>query len=389
MAKKSDTPEVDPKAEQRARLEGVMSVVNKKCGAGSIRRAVEIAPIHRIPCGIPELDWALGVYDGVAGFPRGRLTIVAGEESSGKSTICWKVVSQAQAWEEPGVLLDAEGNFEPAWPSQNGIDVTQLIYQAPEFAEQALDVMDEMLRAMENGVLVIDSIAALTPTAEIEESTSDWQQGLGARLVNKGMRKMQSAMNSTSRTLGGCATVLAIQQFRTKLDKQRGPSDDMPYGKGQRYAASIIIKLWAGKVVWWHPARGKTTEWSKDLADVGTQIGKVLHFQILKNKTAAPHRTGEFEIYNVSFAAPDGSWVCEPSQVNVEEQVLRAAVRAGLVKKAGSWLSQETSGGRSGWKAQGEAQAVTLFQKMPDVVTSLIEGVTLFEQTRAGAAPKS
>jgi recombination protein RecA len=365
-------------------LEDAVAKIQKKFGKGTIRKGSEIAPVDRVPSGVFALDCALGSYEGVPGFPRGRITILAGEESSAKTLVALKVIAEFQRLGEPTVLVDAEGSWDPIWGRKIGIDPDALLIQSAECAEQAIDIMDELIRAMPGGCIVVDSMAALTPSTEIEDSSFGWQQGLAARIFNKGFRKFQAALNSATKDGSPGPTIICIQQFRTKFDRMRGGIRVMPGGAGQKFAASCIVSMWAGKPVYFVPGKGPQTKVTQDEKAECQVIGNTFHFEVTKNKTAIPKRRGSFELYNAPFSDDATDTVVSPGSTNHVEQVLRAGIRYGFATRAGVWYSMGDT--RLG---QGERKAVRFLMANPKMMVSLRDLVVDYEAEMVGTSMDS
>ena len=341
MAKQKKTSKTDPDVPAISTIQAVIAKINKHYGAGTIRNGSEYPPISRIPTGIPWLDFALGSdLNGVFGIPRGRITLFSGDESSCKTLIALLAIAHEQTVhpESPVFFSDVEGAFDSAWARKLGVrpDAPNFYLNQPDTAEQGLDIMDEIIRSMDGGVYVLDSVAMLTPTAEVEESTESWQRGLGARLVNKGLRKMQSALNKAAKT-GRAPACILINQERTGFNAHGGAYNVRPYGKGQDFAASVIVEMRHGKEVRWHPELGRLIGWKKDQEKWGEPIGRRGKFYVSKNKTAPPLRRGEYELYTAHGGPALPSIV--PGCCNEHEQVFDLALSKGILQLSGSWYS--------------------------------------------------
>ena len=243
--------------------------------------------VARFSSGVIDLDCALG-----GGWPFNRVSIIAGEESSGKTLAALKACAAVENYDHrtkqhrdlvdpkefvagTALFVDLEGSFDMVWAKQNGFNADRHVVTRPEYAEQAVDIVTRAIHENVFDLIVIDSVAAMTPTKEIEESTEDWQMGLAARIVNKAMRRWNSSLNrmSTSSACGGPA-VICLNQFRIDLGKQFGDPRTMPGGKGQRFCASIIIYT-----------KGTKVEVSEEEDEAFVVLGGVTQ----KNKTYVPH----------------------------------------------------------------------------------------------------
>lgn len=360
----------------RETLETVLNSINKHYGSGTILRASQssILEVTRIPFGIFSLDSALG---GVGGLPRGRITVIKGEFSTGKTALCLKAAAQFQhhcrlcgtpialpliggKWEPIGckcdknipmrvVLLDAERSLDVGWAAKWGINTDDLYVIQTEYAEQGIDVADRCIRSQECDLLLVDSIAALTPGIEVEQSAEQWQMGVAARLMNKACRKWTSGMNSGGLLAKTQCTLLLVNQFRINLGGY-GSSTTSPGGKGIDFFQSVEIRL-------------KRANWIEE-ASTKRKVAVEAEFLVKKNKTAPPMRSGMYTLYFVNqerrgYAIGD---------TDTDMQILRAAVFWGLVKKGGAWF---TLPGKKQKPIQGEKKAAAALRKDPKLLREL------------------
>lgn len=324
-------------------LKNALAAIRKQYGAKSLVMGDEMPRLERVPTGIFILDVAMGIADGVPGIAKGRTTMLVGDESSAKSYTLLRILSAFQRLGEPTALVESEHTFDPRWSSIVGVNVAELLVQPSESAQESLDVASQVIRNVESGVVGIDSMAALAPAEEVEASTFEWQQGLAARLFNKGFRLFQSGQNASSKLgaegmTAGC-TLIVVQQYRTNIGGRRGPTRTIPGGAGQKFAASVQVSMWSGATVYWCPDNGVTDKLSTKSykGDLGVPLGVTFHFQVTKNKTAAPYRSGQFVVFTTDFTAPDGTWSVKPGTTNDAEQLIRLAVITGVVERRGSW----------------------------------------------------
>ena len=224
-----------------------------------------------IPTGAPTLDNILGI----GGFPRGRIVEIYGPESSGKSTIALTVVNEAQKMGLKCAYIDAEHALDPIYMQALGVDLDKLIFSQPDYGEQALEIVDRLVRSGEVGVVVIDSVASLIPKAELEGEMESSQMGLQARLMAKAMRKLVSAASETKTLL------LFINQLRSKIGIMFGNPETTPGGMALKYAASVRVDL-------------RKKEDIKDKS--GEAIGIKVKAKVIKNKMAPPLKITEFDI---------------------------------------------------------------------------------------------
>ena len=254
-------------------LDVVIAQLERQFGVGTVfplgKANVEKWP--SIPTGAPTLDKILGI----GGLPRGRIVEIYGPESSGKSTIALTVITEAQKMGLKCAYIDAEHALDPIYMQALGVDLDELIFSQPDYGEQALEIVDRLVRTGEVGVIVIDSVASLIPKAELEGEMESAQMGLQARLMAKAMRKLVSAASETKTLL------LFINQLRSKIGIMFGNPETTPGGMALKYAASVRIDL-------------RKKEDLKDKA--GDAIGIKVKAKIIKNKMAPPLKITEFDI---------------------------------------------------------------------------------------------
>lgn len=335
-------------------LQQLKNAINKKYGEGTITRASEAVSMKlvRIPTGSLTLDCEIG-----GGYPRGRLTVIAGPESSGKSFLAYKAVAEAQRMypDQECWWIDQEGCFENEWASNFGIDLDRLNVVRPATAEQALDITTVLLDREDVPMVVYDSIAASAPSAEVEGSIEDFTMGLMARQNNKFFRKAQSAFNRGSLTEQNLKpALLMINQLRDTMDKYK--PETMPGGRGQNFTASIIL---------WIRVGDRFIEKKPD----GTEryVGHQIKFKTEKNKTFSPKRTGVFDIYveesNNGFKA---------GQIDRLKEIITYAVRWDIIKKSGAWF---TILDNEEWKFQGGAKVLDFLRENPEVAEEVANKV--------------
>jgi recombination protein RecA len=281
-----------------------LSQIEKQFGKGSIMRMGETAhmAIEAIPTGALSLDLALGI----GGLPRGRIVEVYGPESSGKSTLAMHVVAEAQRNGGICAYIDAEHAMDPIYAKAIGVNVDDLLISQPDTGEQALEISDMLIRSGALDVLVIDSVAALTPRAELDGEMGDTHVGLQARLMSQALRKLTGTL-SKSRTIA-----LFINQLREKVGVIYGSPEITPGGRALKFYASIRIDI-------------RRIEQIKDGADI---VGNRTRAKVVKNKCGAPFKQAEFDIMYGTGISREGS-------------LLDVAVDLGFVKKAGAWFTYE------------------------------------------------
>lgn len=285
-------------------LELALTQIEKQFGKGSIMKmdgSVK-TDIDVIPTGSLSLDLALGV----GGLPRGRVIEIYGPESSGKTTLTLSVISQVQKLGGTAAFIDAEHAFDSVYAKKVGVNLDELLISQPDTGEQALEIAETLVRSNAVDLVVVDSVAALTPRAEIEGEMGDSHMGLQARLMSQALRKLTAAINKSK------TCVVFINQIRMKIGVMFGSPETTTGGRALKFYASVRIDL-------------RRTESLKQGEEV---IGNHVKAKIVKNKVAPPFREAEFDIYfdeGISYAA----------------DVLDLGVKYEVVQKSGAWLAYE------------------------------------------------
>jgi recombination protein RecA len=310
-------------------LQIALAQIEKQCGKGSVMRLGEEgrAPVEVIPTGSIALDVALGI----GGLPRGRIVEVYGPESSGKTTIALHAVANAQRAGGIAAFIDAEHALDPDYAKALGVDTDALLVSQPDTGEQALEITDMLIRSGALDVVVIDSVAALVPRAEIEGEMGDSHVGLQARLMSQALRKITGAL-STSGT-----TAIFINQLREKVGVFFGSPETTTGGKALKFYASVRLDI-------------RRIETLKDGSDA---VGNRTRVKVVKNKCAPPFKQAEFDILYGHGISREGS-------------LIDLGVEQGVVRKSGAWYTYE--GDQLG---QGKENARKFLVDNPDIAAEI------------------
>ncbi len=314
-------------------LEMALSQIDKQFGKGSIMRMGDKGSlaIEAVSTGALALDLALGI----GGLPRGRVTEIYGPESSGKSTLAMHVVAEAQRNGGTCAYIDAEHAMDPIYAKAIGVDIDQLLISQPDTGEQALEIADMLVRSGAIDVVVIDSVAALTPRAEIEGEMGDTHVGLQARLMSQALRKLTGNLSKTQ------TIAIFINQLREKIGVMFGSPETTPGGRALKFYSSVRLDI-------------RRIESLKDGAEV---VGNRTRVKVVKNKVSPPFKQAEFDIMYGKGISREGS-------------VLDMSVDLGIVKKSGAWFTYE--GEQLG---QGRENAKTFLVDNPEVMVEISEKV--------------
>ena len=315
--------------ERQQALDTAMSQIERQFGKGSIMRlgAGAHQKIEHISTGALALDLALGI----GGVPRGRIVEVYGPESSGKTTLALHIVAEAQRNGGIAAFVDAEHALDPVYAKAVGVDIDELLISQPDTGEQALEITDMLIRSGALDVVVIDSVAALVPRAEIEGEMGDTHVGLQARLMSQALRKLTASINRSK------TTAIFINQLREKIGVMFGSPEVTPGGRALKFYSSVRLDI----------RRIESIKAGKD------QIGNRVRVKVAKNKLAPPFRMAEFDI----MFGQGISW---------EGSLLDVAVSAGIVRKSGAWYTFETD-----QLGQGREKAKRFLRENPGLAMQL------------------
>ena len=329
-------------SEKEKALDLAIGQIEKQFGKGSLMRLGDLPrgmAVESIPTGSISLDMALGV----GGIPRGRVTEIFGPESSGKSTLSFHIIAQAQSQGGIAAYIDVEHTFDPSYAAHCGVKVEDLFISQPDTAEQALEITETLVRSGAVDVIIVDTVAALVPRAEIEGDMGDAQVGLQARLMSQALRKLTAAISKSH------AATIFINQLREKVGVFFGSPEVTPGGRALKFYSSVRIDL--RRI---------------DSIKVGSEVvGNRVRAKVVKNKVAPPFRTAEFDIM---FA----------HGISKEGDLIDLGVARGIVKKTGAFFSFDET--RLG---QGRENAKDYLRQHQEIA------LEIERQIRAGSTPPS
>src|SRR6187397_3385307 len=320
-------------ADREKALDTALAQIDRQFGKGSVMRlgSDERAPVAVIPTGSIALDVALGI----GGLPRGRIVEIYGPESSGKTTLTLHAIANAQRAGGIAAFIDAEHALDPEYAKKLGVDIDSLLVSQPDTGEQALEIADMLVRSGSIDLIVIDSVAALVPRAEIEGEMGDSHVGLQARLMSQALRKMTGALNNAG------TTAIFINQLREKIGVFFGSPETTAGGKALKFYASVRLDV-------------RRIETLKDGTD---PVGNRTRVKVVKNKVAPPFKQAEFDIiYGLGISREGG--------------LIDMGVEQGFVRKAGAWYTMD--GDQLG---QGKENARAFLKDNPDLADELEKNI--------------
>ncbi|MBD5251490.1 MAG: recombinase RecA [Bacteroides sp.] len=332
LAKDKDK-DIDPAKAKLNALAQAMGNIEKSFGRGAIMKLgdEQIIDVDVIPTGSIGLNYALGV----GGFPRGRIIEIYGPESSGKTTLAIHAIAEAQKAGGIAAIIDAEHAFDRFYAEKLGVDVNNLLISQPDNGEQALEIAEQLIRSSAIDILVVDSVAALTPKSEIDGDMGDKNVGVQARLMSQAMRKLTGTISRTN------TCCIFINQLREKIGVMFGPSETTTGGNALKFYASVRVDI--------RP--------STPIKDGDEILGRLTKVKVVKNKVAPPFRRAEFDIMFGEGISRSG-------------EILDLGVELEIIKKSGSWFSYNDSK-----LAQGRDLAKRVIADNPELAAELEEKI--------------
>jgi recombination protein RecA len=333
MADRNSTAVSAATSEREKSIEQALAQIERRFGKGAIMKLGEAAKVHVeiIATGSIALDLALGV----GGVPRGRITEIYGPESSGKTTLCQHIIANAQRAGGYAAFVDAEHALDPTYAARCGVDTNNLLISQPDTGEQALEIVDALVRSNAIDVVVIDSVAALAPRAEIEGEMGDSHVGLQARLMSQAMRKLTAAISNSN------TAVIFTNQLREKVGVMFGNPETTAGGKALKFYASVRLDI----------RRIDSIKQGQDVTGSRTRV------RVVKNKVAPPFKVAEFDIMYSEGISREGG-------------LIDLGLEMGLVKKSGAWFTVGDI--RLG---QGRENAKEFLRQNTDVAAALDEQI--------------
>lgn len=329
-----ETKEAQNLEAKKKALESAILQIEKKYGKGSLMTLSSegIKSVEVIPTGSLTLDIATGI----GGIPKGRVVEIYGPESSGKTTLTLHIIAQAQKSGGKAVFIDAEHAFDPKYAKAIGVNLDELIISQPDYGEQAIEIAETLVRSNAVDVIVIDSVAALVPKAEIEGDIEDSNVGLHARLMSKAMRVLKGAVNKSN------VALILINQIREKVGVMFGNPETTTGGRAIKFFADMRMEVR-----------------KQDIRDSGERVGSRVKVKIVKNKLAPPFKEAEFDVIYGEGISKEG-------------EILDLGEELGFIKKSGAWYSYKSDEGEEIKLGQGREKAREYLKQNPEF-TKLLE----------------
>ena len=316
-------------SEKKKALESALGQIEKQFGKGSVMKLGDFSAmnVEAIPTGALSLDVALGI----GGIPKGRIVEIFGPESSGKTTLALHMIAECQKTGGEAAFIDAEHALDPVYAKHLGVDIDNLIVSQPDTGEQALEIAEALVRSGAIDIIVVDSVAALVPKAEIDGDMGDSHVGLQARLMSQALRKLAGVLNKSN------TAIIFINQLREKVGIMFGNPETTPGGRALKFYASVRLDI-------------RKTE---NLKQDGEVFGNRVRVKVVKNKVAPPFREAEFDIIYGKGISKSGN-------------ILDLGVNLDIVEKSGSWFSY--NGARIG---QGREKAKKYLEENPEIMAEV------------------
>lgn len=342
-AKKASKENIDPASARRDALAAALGKIEKDFGRGAVMRLGDeaIEDVEVIPTGSVGLDYALGV----GGYPRGRIIEIYGPESSGKTTLAIHAIAEVQKKGGIAAIIDAEHAFDRFYAQALGVDIDNLLMAQPDNGEQALEIAEQLIRSSAIDLIVVDSVAALTPKNEIEGDMGDRNVGLQARLMSQAMRKLTGIISRTN------TCCIFINQLREKIGVMFGPAETTTGGNALKFYASVRLDI-----------RSRAS-----IKEGDEVLGRHALVKVVKNKVAPPFRRAEFDIMFGEGISRSG-------------ELVDLGVDLGIIKKSGSWFSYNDSK-----LAQGRDAAKRTLSDNPELAEEI--AAKILESLKAGNKP--
>ncbi len=325
----------EKKPDKKDILEKTLKKIEDSFGKGTIMVLGDSKAVQKVEV-IPTGSLALDIATGVGGYPRGRIIEIYGPESSGKTTLALHAIAEAQKLGGIAAFVDSEHALDPYYAQSLGVDVSNLIISQPDYGEQALDIVDELVRSGAIDVIVVDSVAALVPKAEFEGAMGEMQVGLQARLMSQALRKLAGSVNK-SRTV-----VIFINQTRMKIGVMYGNPETTTGGVALKFYATMRIDV----------RKRDQIKTGKDI------IGYEVQAKVVKNKVAPPFKVAHFDIIF-------GKGIVR------ENEIFNMGVSEGIISKKGSWFSYVDDSGKEHSLGQGKLNAVSYLEQHPEVAKEI------------------